>query len=411
MSEIELVFDVEVAGVQRSFENQVLRVRPPVELFANDVQLNGRDEGTERFIPITSEPAMPVIAVANNQDEQIRGRLKIEYTKNYNGQVVRKWLNYYPEEENGEVQTQTINAHDTWNIDFGDHIRGGIATFEYVSGDAEWNDENIQIFVFYLRGQNPNRDDVISYIEDNDYDNQYWFLIRLIRHESATGNSNEFRQFNPGTNYTVNSLRGLPNFGPPRGYGLGQIDNFGRLVNGYSQLTNQQREQLGLSDVERGETIVDDQGRTIDWQGYIVASDNQVWNWKENVDTVITFLDIKKQTIINKYNGWVNTANNWNNAHPNDLVDQHDDQVEGDITFSSVESYIDGIPTTVNEYFNESEDSETTKSFIDACLIRYYNGGYYHRLRRNGNQKPYWQIDRDSEQSGFYVEDICSQDE
>lgn len=52
-----------------------------------------------------------------------------------------------------------------------------------------------------------------------------------------------------------------------------------------------------------------------------------------------------------------------------------------------------------------------TKSFIDACLIRYYNGGYYHRLRSSSNQKPYWQIDRDSEQSGFYVEHICSQDE
>lgn len=408
---IKLKATVSFPGAESKSATIELIERPDVEVFANDVQLNSRDEDTERFVPITSEPAMPIITIANNQDEQIRGRLKIEYTKSYDGQVVRKWLNYYPEEENNEVQTQTINAHNTWNIDFGSHIRGGIATFEYVNGDTEWSDENIQTFVFYLRGQNPNRDNVITYIEDEGYDDQYWFLTRLIRHESTTGNSDEFRQFNSGTNYAVNSVRGLPNFGPPRGYGLGQIDNFGRLVDGYSQLTNQQREQLGLSDIERGETIVDDEGRTINWQGYIVASDNQVWNWKENIDTVITFLDIKKQTIINKYNGWVNTTNNWNSIHPNDLVEQHDDQIEGDITFSSIESYIDGIPAIVNEYFNESEDSETTKSFIDACLIRYYNGGYYHRLRRNNNQKPYWQIDRDSEQSGFYVEHICIQDE
>ena len=411
MSELELIFDVEVAGVSRSFQNEVLRVRPPVEVFANDVQLNSRDEATDRFVPISTEPAMPVITISNNMDEEIRGRLKIEYTKNYNGQTVRKWLDYYPEEENDEVQTQTIDAHNSWNVDFGDDIRGGTAIFEYVTGENEWNDDNIQTFTFYLRGRNPNRDEVISYIEDEGYDDQYWFLIRLIRHESATGSSNEFRQYNPGTNYTTTSVRGLPNFGPPRGYGLGQIDNFGRLVTGYSALTEAQREEHDLVGVERGETIVDDEGRTIDWQGYIVASDNQVWNWKENIDTVITFLDIKKQTIINKYTSWVNTANNWNTNHPEDLVEQHADQVEGDITFSSIESFIDDIPNNVNEYFDDVEDSDTTKSFIDACLIRYYNGGYYHRLRRNGNQKPYWDIDRESTQSGFYVEHICSQDE
>ncbi len=123
------------------------------------------------------------------------------------------------------------------------------------------------------------------------------------------------------------------------------------------------------------------------------------------------FLDIKKQELINYYNSWVNTANNWNNTHPNNLVEQHEDQEEGDITFSGIESYLDGISETVNDYFNDSEDSDETKSFIDACLIRYYNGGLYHRLRQIGNQKPYWEIDRESIQAGFYVEHICSQDE
>jgi len=137
MKNIRLKATVSYKGAESKSATIELTERPDVEIFANDVQLNSRDEDTERFVPITSEPVMPVITIANNQDEQIRGRLKIEYTKNYDGQVVRKWLNYYPEEENNEIQTQTINAQYTWNIDFGDHIRGGIATFEYVNGDTE----------------------------------------------------------------------------------------------------------------------------------------------------------------------------------------------------------------------------------------------------------------------------------
>ncbi|WP_194765676.1 hypothetical protein [Tamlana sp. I1] len=385
--------------------------RPDIEIFANDSQLNSKDETTERFVRITTEPSMPYITIANNSSEDIKVRLKIDYTKESGGNIVRKWLNYYPAEENDTVQTQTIKPHENWNVDFGDDIRGGKVTVEYITGVDEWNEDNIETFVFYLRGLNPSQDEVVAYIEEQGYDNQYWFLIRLIRHESGTGNDDVFRHFNQGTDFTIDALDGLPNLGLPRGFGIGQIDNFGRLVSGYSMLTTSQREELGLIDVERGETILDDENRTIDWQGYIVASDNQVWNWKENLDTVIEFLNIKKQTINNKYNQWVNIANTWNRAHPLDLVEQYEDQVEGSITFSSIESYIDDISETINDYFNDSEDYDTTKSFIDACLIRYYNGGYYHRLRVNENQKPYWEIDRDSEQSGFYVQHICNQDE
>lgn len=413
MSEIELVFDVEVAGVQRSFENQVLRVRPPVELFANDVQLNGRDEATERFIPITSEPAMPIITVANNQDDQIRGRLKIEYTKNYDGQVVRKWLNYYPEEENDEVQTRTINAHDTWNVDFGNHIRGGIATFEYVNGDAEWNDENIQTFVFYLRGQNPNRDDVISYIQEEGYDDQYWFLTKLIRHESATGNSDEFRQFNIGTDYTIANIEGLPNFGAPRGYGLGQIDNYGRL-------SLRERNELNLIELENGETILDNQGRTIDWRGYIVASDNQVWNWKENIGAIIALLDNKTTELRGHIRRLRNHVNDWNNNNQEDLVEAPDEVEESTITFSWVNSEIDNFEE-FNDIF-ENQPTDTIKSFYDAILIKYYNGigtvnahhYMYYDIERN--QKPEILIERSAtfmfngaQTTRYYVQSLCEE--
>ena len=396
-----------------NIELPTVNPRPEVEFFANDVQLNNKEEETERFIPITSEPAMPVITVANNQDQSIRVRLKIEYIKSYSGEIVRKWLNYYPAEENDEVQTQTINAKDTWNVDFGDHIRGGTATFEYVQGNDEWNEENIQTFVFYLRGQNPNRNDVISYIEDQNFDEQYWFLIRLIRHESGTGSNNIFRHYNVGGEYTITSNSGLPNLGPPRGYGLGQIDNFGRL-------NQSERNSLNLNELEIGQTMLDQSGRTIDRNGYLVASDGQVWNWKENIQAIITLLNDKSTELRRHIRNIRNHVNNWNTQFPNDQILIPEDQQEGNITFSWVNSEINNFDE-YNDIF-ENDSTDTVKSFYDAILIKYYNGigtidahHYMYYLIQQG-QKPEILVQRSAtfmfnneQTTRYYVQYLCEE--
>lgn len=380
-----------------------IMARPDVEVFANDVQLNDRDEATERFVLISAGPAMPVITVANNSVENIRVRLKIEYTKNSNGNTIRKWLNYYPPEQNDEVQTQTITTNTNWSFDFGDDIRGGTATVEYVIGEDEWNDENVQTFVFYLRGTNPSRDEVVTYIEEQGYDDQYWFLMRLIRHESGTGTNNEFRHFNQGTNYTTddNSTIGLPNWGYPRGYGLGQIDNFGRL-----SIT--ERAILNLNSLEEGETIVDDD-RTIDRNGWIVASNDEVWNWKENINAAIYILDSKKTDVINYYNSSFNFINNWNANNLNNLVEPHEDSTVGDITFQHAGTSIEDFGN-INQNFDLVDTGENIHSFIDATLIKYYNSGYYYRLNR-GAQPPSWYIDNLNGDNFDYVNRICNEED
>lgn len=395
------------------FQLPTVNQRPSVEFFANDVQLNARDQDTERFIPITSEPSMPVITVANNQDEQIRARLKIEYTKNYNGQIIRKWLDYYPSEENNEVQTQTIDAHSNWNIDFGDDIRGGTGIIQYVTGEEQWIEENIETFTFYLRGNNPNRDEVLEYIEDSNFNDQYWFLMKLIRHESGTGSNAEFRHFNIGNNYTTTGSNGLPNLGAPRGFGLGQIDNFGRL-------SIIERNTLNLNNLEVGETITDNQGRAIDRNGYIVASDNQVWNWKDNIQAIISLLDDKSTELRGHIRRLRNHVNNWNNEHPNDLVIIPNDQQEGNITFSWVSSDIENFDDYNNIFTNDS--TVNIKSFYDAILIKYYNGigtvDAHHYMYYNipANQKPNILIQRsatftfnEQQTTRYYVQYLCEE--
>lgn len=54
--------------------------------------------------------------------------------------------------------------------------------------------DNIKIVV------NPEKDEVMKYIADEGYKDDYWFFVLLTKHESGTHNQNEYRQFNPGPN-------------------------------------------------------------------------------------------------------------------------------------------------------------------------------------------------------------------
>ena len=238
-------------------------------------------------------------------------------------------------------------------------------------------------------------------------------LTKLIRHESATGSSNEFRQFNIGTDYTITSVRGLPNFGAPRGYGLGQIDNFGRL-------SQRERNELNLDELENGETIVDTQNRTIDWRGYIVASDNEVWNWKDNIGAIINLLDNKTTELRGHIRRLRNHVNNWNTNNLENLVVIPEDVDESTITFSWVNSDIDNFEEFNNIFENESTD--IIKSFYDAILIKYYNGigtvNAHHYMYYNveRNQKPEILIERsatfmfnEAQTTRYYVESLCEE--
>lgn len=284
-----LVIDtIEAAG--RTFDSgEELKVATgELEFFVNDEKI---DE--DFYALITSEPEMPKIEVKNCSNEIVNGRFKIEYEKPYNGGIARKLVDYFPEsEEDNELNTVTIGASTgEWEVDFGEKIRGGRITFEYTTCQEESSsiteEDLTESFVFYIRGENPEKDEVMQYIADEGYKDDYWFLIRLLRHESGTGDRDEFRQFNPGNNYGSDwtDFVGCPNFGPPRGWGISQIDNI-------DQINRNERNELNLSNL--------DEGQTIDEDGYVVASDEAMWNWKENIDFGIIVLN-NKRNIINNY--------------------------------------------------------------------------------------------------------------
>lgn len=448
----------------RAMANSGLKKINHISVTVNDILINTRSENTDRFLRIIPEqtagalgnrvdqngdlipgPLLPhYIVVHNNTTEAIRLRVKIEYTKTANangtGTTYRKFLDYFPEESNPfNINTDTRIVQPNGSVDNSgnptdrifideliDKVRGGKAIIQFVVGNDTWIDNNIHIFNFYIRAENPTRDQVVNYLQqprgangtDPSYLNRYWFLIKLIRHESGTNNSNEFRQFNTqGAGYLYNNNRiGLPNFGAPRGFGLGQIDNTGQLTT--AEITN-----LGLTtelaEIQPGgtreyQTIIDNTGRTIDNTRRLVASDNEVWNWKKNIDRIVTILESKKQTIINKYtgtNGYITIANQWNNNNANNLVALLPQRTEGNISFDEVNSQLENIPALINNYFSGAS-TNVLKSFFDANLIKYYNGGYYHTLERpnpvNGVlQKPYWSI-TDTNNLGFnYVHRIC----
>ncbi len=160
------------------------------EVKSNDAKIT---EGT--YVNISAVPDMPKIEVKNTSSSDMAFRLRIEY-----GRDIRTDDDYFPEKD-----WKTIKAGDTWDVDFGDKIRGGRATLQYKVGDKEYS------FIFYIRGTNPTEQDVKTYLTQQGYD--IWFLTRLIRQESS------YFQFNEGTNYGPDwtDVQGCPNWGSPHG--------------------------------------------------------------------------------------------------------------------------------------------------------------------------------------------------
>ena len=71
--------------------------------------LNNKPQDTGRFLEITTTPSMPVVSVFNYSATTIKVRVKVEFLKqNMQGGQKRRFLDYFPNEINGNVQTQTI---------------------------------------------------------------------------------------------------------------------------------------------------------------------------------------------------------------------------------------------------------------------------------------------------------------
>ncbi|REE00541.1 hypothetical protein C7460_105167 [Marinoscillum furvescens DSM 4134] len=312
-----------------------------------------RDDGEEieagAYVLITAEPEMPALSVEavseSTSEIEVKLRLKIEYRRD-----IRQDEDYFP--ANGWYET---NLNEEWEIDFGDRIRGGRATLYTEIGESR------DTIIFHIRGTNPTAQAVQDYIEEEDYDDT-WFFTRLIRQES------NYIHFNNGTNYGPEwtDSQGCPNWGPPHGWGLCQLD----LLAGGQRPTAQ-----------------------------------ELWSWKANVDRGYDFLTGEKFNIAEVHiAGEMVAVNTWNTANPTDLVEGHADQEEGNNTNSVTYTYA----SSDSFDFDWGDLDAGSESFLDAVWIKSYNGnsrGYYYRLvapTREG-EKPEWELRRTNIHDHNYV--------
>ncbi|TXD82124.1 hypothetical protein ESY86_15775 [Subsaximicrobium wynnwilliamsii] len=439
--------------------------------------LNLRNENTQRFLLIgfdnatDANPKMPNVRISNNSDVQLKLRVKVEYNKyvtspqnrlggfgpaipydlNNNGTIAtneriyfnRRFLDYFPNETNatdieGDIFTRVLQPQSFWDIDCDDRVRGGEVTIDFFPEPENinfWRDGNHHYFKFHIRGKNPTYLQVENYLTNQNYLGRFWFMVRKIRQESGslgTNDNSEFEQFNALGNYAYSTrkttFRGLPNFGVPRGYGLSQLDNFG------GPLTDTQINNLGLTnelaEIQNGAereflTIIDEQNRVIDSTKWIVASDQQVWHWKENIDKAVNFLETEKMTItINEITRIRDRVIAWNNANPTDLVVVPTPEYYNTIIYCWTASAItEFVP--YNNLFNQGtaptivdQGERELKSFFDAMLLKTYNGipNQEHFMDINNASsnelvKPVLTIYNTTNPNPFYVRSLSNRDD
>jgi hypothetical protein len=267
---------------------------------------------------------------------QIQMTLNIVYNQTFNTQSSTAYhtINDHYEE------TGKVAANTEW-IPLCTSIIGGKAILS-------WDGIPNGTFTFNIRGINPTSAQITQYLNAIGLLPNSWYITDLLRDESSSKQFNykstvSFYDYTVGTPLLASykGLKGLPIYGPPNGWGMGQLDNW-KINN----VTN-------------------------------YANSDQRWNWKSNLDGVKIVHDLKVSDINAYYVAKMIVVNNWNNANPKNKVQPAADQTEGTVTFSHVNSNI--FPS-----IDFGTNDITKKSFMDATVIKSYNGGaYYYQLVRN----------------------------
>lgn len=260
-------------------------------------------------------------------------------------------------------------------------------------------------------------------------------MIRKLRHESGsiqrfnginpTDDNYEFRHFDRVTNinqynHRKNSDNGFPVFGFPRGYGIAQIDNIGT-----ANVTDVPIPPAVGDTIEVQISTGSAAGtRTVDHYRKIVATDQEVWDWKENVDRGIWFLETEKMNItINKIATIRNRVIAWNDAHPTNLVVVPTPEYYDSVIYAWVASTIAEF-NIYNDLFNESlppgiinQGTRVLRSFFDAMLLKSYNGntgGYFMDINNASSNplvKPLLSINPTNNNNPYYVRNLSNRDD
>jgi len=379
------------------FDNNVV-----ISLIQNDTNSNKKLVKSNEILYITPEPKMPTLEIAISQPifslptkyKTLYAAIEVSHIVN-EGQKRRNDISRIPMSNESllrfsfeDITTVTLSGGIITNpINWNDTFRGGKAVIKVYS-DAEGT-KQIQEFVFYIRGLNPTKHEVETYLINEGYLSRFWFIKKMLIHESESEDINVMQQFNDpskssrysyGTSGTGRQVLGMPLWGYPDGWGMAQLD--------YS--------------AER---------RTVEAEA--------LWNWKRNIDLLVRRLREKvaamedsRTYLGGEWVGLVGKVNAFTKANPNTDVATHStpDKLEGSVTFINCQSQIEDL-NQFNNYMSSNrnnERNETTKSFLDADLIRRYNGGRFLYKLYKDDDKVLWEIRDVSSASGNYVEHVCS---
>jgi hypothetical protein len=144
-----------------------------------------------------------------------------------------------------------------------------------------------------------------------------------------------------------------------------------------------------------------------------------LWDWKENIRVGVAFLEgEKKEMVENNLQKSIDLQEDWYDYHPNDRINGHEDQTEGNNTYSITYTHANSV------YFNYDfggNPAANKKSFMEASWIKSYNGnsggtdgypGFYYVLKQlDKDSKPFWDLHRTNSNNENYVGFVSGQKE
>ena len=335
-----------------------------IKVFDNNSEIK---EGA--YVFISEKPEMPKLKItltiggAYNYKKALF-RLKTEFVFKASEVLFnRNDVDYFPARSasgQNEFREATAGQTTSWEVDFRGLFRGGTATVEAYSEDGK---TLIKKFIFYIRGKNPLKTTVKDYLTTKQYLSRYWFVFKIIVSESGSENVTVARQFwdpeyvktkvkgktkkveaHYGPSGRGIESRGMPNYGFPDGWGVGQID-----------FAAEKRNKAALSKADAA------------WLDNLDKNPDYIWNWKQNIEIKMTKkIPEKVKAAVAQFNKIFKGVKKL----------QSFSQQEGLITYKTAPSTISEF-SVFSSYLPDTVSGDSEKSILDAELIKLYNGGHY----------------------------------
>jgi hypothetical protein len=301
------------------------------------VEVNGVEIEPDELVYISAVPEMPI--------------MKASLTGAISGNLQWSLLHEFKKEKqdvSGVYLSGKLPAASVWDVNdtFKTDFFGGKITVELRDDEAERCD-----FVFYIRGKNPSETAVEEYIGESP-----WYAINIAKHESNKNQQGRYYcQFNNPETWepSKDSLTGAcPNFGSPDGWGLMQVDP--------------------------------------------PQSDDELWNWKLNVDEGKSRMSVHAAI-----------ADDWMNIPVGENVTKYPAGGQRVQSYNDL-GYVRPVPEKT--YGDVTFKDGTSITIEDAVAIKQYQGAAKHHCEWN-NATQAWKFNEYNvvgTQTIYYVKEVCS---